>query len=143
MCQGFLVVRVHHSINLPAQHKDGTISAYVKLQLGKTKVHTAVVTAPQPEWEADLRVPIHAADVVYMQGTMLKLKVKRYKKGVRLFGNEVVGEADVALSQLLAEGGNGHIHDVRMIRREFTLMDPRTNHVLPYSIVLSCHFDPK
>ena len=29
-----------------------------------------------------------------------------------------------------------------MIRREFTLMDPKTNHVLAYSIVLSCHYEP-
>ena len=105
--EGFLVLRVHHSINLPAQHKDGTISAYVKLQLGKTKVHTQVVTADQPVWETDLRVPIHAADVVHMGGTMLKLKVKRQKKGMRLFANEVVGEADVALSQLLDETAVG------------------------------------
>ena len=140
--EGYLIVRVHHSINLPAQHKDGTISAYVKLSLGKTKVHTQVVTADQPAWEADLRVPIHAAEVAHMQGTLMKLKVKRYKKGVRLFGNEVVGEADVALSQLLDDSGSGYIHDIRMVRREFTLMDPKTNHVLPYSIVLSCRYEP-
>ena len=140
--EGYLIVRVHHSLHLPAQHKDGTISAYVKLQLGKSKVHTAVVTADQPVWEADLRVPIHAADVAHMGATMLKLKVKRYKKGVRLFGNEVVGEADVALSQLLDEAGSGYIHDIKLIRREFTLMDPKTNHVLPYSIVLSCKYEP-
>ena len=140
--EGYLVVRVHHGLQLPPQHKDGSISAYVKLQLGKSKVHTAVVTAEQPAWESDLRVPIHATDVAHMAATMLKLKVKRYKKGVRLFGNEVVGEADVALSQLLAEGSGGHITDIHMIRREFTLMDPKTNHVLPCGIVLSCYYEP-
>ena len=140
--EGYLVVRVHHSINLPAQHKDGTISAYVKLSLGKSKVHTPVLTAEQPVWEADLRVPIHAADVAHLHNTILKMKVKRYKKGVRLFGNEVVGEADVALSQLLDDDGRtGSVHDLRLVRREFTLMDPKTNHVLPYSIVLSCHYE--
>ena len=111
------MLTVHHALNLPAQHKDATISAYVKVTLGRTKVHTAVVTAVQPSWEAEVRLPLHSAEVVHPQSTILKVRVKRYKKG-NIFGNEAVGDADVALSQLIdpkaSNDGQFHVTNIRV-----------------------------
>jgi len=151
--EGYLLITIHSTQNLPAQHRDGTVSAYVKLTLGKTKVHTAVVTSAQPSWETRFRLPLHAQEAVSPQDTALKVRVKRYRKG-RLFGNEVLGDADLVLSQLREEkegggGGGGRgagggfksLADIAMDHHEFILIDPKTNHPQG-SVVLSCSFEP-
>ena len=142
LLEGYLVIVIHGAQHLPPQHRDGTVSAYVKLSLGKTKVHTAVVTSAQPVWETAFRLPLHAQDAVAPHETALKIRVKRFKKGSWLFGNEVVGDADLVLAQL----SSGHssfrgLADISMDHHEFTLIDPKTNHPQG-SLTLSCSFEP-
>ena len=140
--EGYLVLTVHHALQLPPQHRDHTVSAYVKLSLGRAKVHTAVVTAVEPSWEAQVRLPLHTAEAVHPQSTVLKVRVKRYKRG-SLFGNEVVGDADLPLSQLIdAKVGDGgfHIGNIRLDHGTVTLLDPKSSQQQG-SLVLSAHFE--
>ena len=138
------MVTIHQALRpTAAQHKRRqTVSAYVKLTLGRTKVHTAVVTAAQPSWEAVVRLPLHTAEVVHPQSTVLKVRVKRYKRG-SIFGNEVMGDADVPLGHLIdGKVGDGqfNVGNIHLEHGSVTLLDPKTN-TPQGNIILSCHFE--